>query len=159
MALSETLWDVSYDISGGRMAGRLLAVYAAVALAVAGWMAWRNTRFLLALRRGRVEALGGERLARYLELCKERGIRPVPVYWVDPLPGPCLVGVFRPYIALPLMLKEEDLLPVLTHELCHKKAGGSVVGTCTKRMLRDSLVQPAGMAGRAALPKRSGDGL
>lgn len=123
--LSETLWDISYDIIGGHMAGRLLAAYAVVALAVAGWMAWRNTRFLLALRRGRVEALGGERLARYLELCKERGIRPVPVYWVDPLPGPCLVGVFRPYIALPLMLKEEDLLPVLTHELCHKKAGDS----------------------------------
>ena len=125
MGLSETLWDVSYDISGGRMAGRLLAVYAAVALAVAGWMAWRNTRFLLALRRGRVEALGGERLTRYRELCKRRRIRPVPVYWVDPLPGPCLVGVFRPYITLPLMLKEEDLLPVLTHELCHKKAGDS----------------------------------
>ena len=125
MGLSETLWDVSYDIRGGRTARQLLAAYVAVALAVAGWMTWRNTRFLLALRRGRVEPLGGERLARYRALCKERGIRPVPVYWVDPLPGPCLVGVLRPYIALPLTLKEEDLLAVLTHELCHKKAGDS----------------------------------
>lgn len=42
-----------------------------------------------------------------------------------PVAGPCLVGVLRPYIALPLTLKEEDLLAVLTHELCHKKAGDS----------------------------------
>ena len=121
--LSEALWEVSYDIRGGRMAGRLLAAYAVAALAVAGWMTWRNARFLLALRRGRVGALEGESLTRYRELCKQRKIRPVPVYWVDPLPGACLVGVFRPYIALPLTLREEDLLPVLTHELCHKKAG------------------------------------
>ena len=121
--LSEALWEVSYDIRGGRMAGRLLAAYAVAALAVAGWMTWRNARFLLALRRGRVGALEGESLTRYRELCKQRKIRPVPVYWGDPLPGACLVGVFRPYVALPLTLREEDLLPVLTHELCHKKAG------------------------------------
>lgn len=121
--LADDLWAARTDIRNGRMAERLLAAYAAGALAVAGWMTWRNMRFLLALRRGRVEALGGERLARYRELCKRRGVRPLPVYWVDPLPSACLAGVFRPYIALPLLLKDEDFLAVLTHELCHKKAG------------------------------------
>lgn len=122
-ALSETLWHVTYDLSSGHVAKLLLVAYVSVALAVTGWMTWRNARFLLMLKRGRVEALDGERMASYHALCKQRGIRPVPVYWVDPLPGPCLVGVFRPYIALPLMLKETDFLPVLTHELCHKKSG------------------------------------
>lgn len=121
--LADDLWAARTDIRNGRMAERLLAAYAAGALAVAGWMTWRNMRFLLALRRGRVEALGGERLARYRELCKRRGVRPLPVYWVDPLPSACLVGVFRPYIALPLLLRDGDFLPALTHELCHKKAG------------------------------------
>ena len=48
-------------------------------------------------------------------------MKPVPVYFTDPLPSACLVGVFRPYIALPLTAKPQEAIQVLTHEVCHIK--------------------------------------
>ena len=57
----------------------------------------------------------------YLLVCAARGVRPVPVYFTDPLPSACLVGVFRPYIALPLTAKPNEAIQVLTHEICHLK--------------------------------------
>ena len=41
--------------------------------------------------------------------------------FIDPLPSACLVGVFRPYIALPLSASPQDAIHVLTHEICHVK--------------------------------------
>ena len=120
--LSGFLFDLYRDLSNGRMASRVLTVYAAGVLLAAGWMVWRNARFLRRLRQCRVGPLSGGDLEGYLKLCKQRRARPLPVYWVDPLPGACLVGVFRPYIALPLMVKKEDLPAVLAHEVCHQKA-------------------------------------
>ena len=48
-----------------------------------------------------------------------RGVKPIPVWFVDPLPSACLVGVLRPYIALPLTAAPQEAIHVLTHEVCH----------------------------------------
>ena len=85
------------------------------------WFAVRNARFRNALRKNRIEEISGELKEIYLQLCGERGVKPVPVYFTDPVPGACLVGAFRPYIALPLITAPQDVKNVLTHEICHLK--------------------------------------
>lgn len=109
--LSETLWHVTYDLSSGHVAKLLLVAYVSVALAVTGWMTWRNARFLLVLKRGRVEALDRRKDGELPCAVQAARDSAVPVYWVDPLPGPCLVGVFRPYIALPHGAQRDGFSP------------------------------------------------
>ena len=97
--------------------------YGTVAAGVAAWMVIANARFRRRLRKYRIASLSPEEQALYEELCKVRGIkRPLPVWRVDSLSGACLVGAFRPYIALPLSLTGNELRYALTHELCHYKA-------------------------------------
>lgn len=120
---SLALRDFGAQTSYGHTARWVLLAYSLVAALVAAGMTWQNVRFMRKLKRDRVEALSGEALEQYDALCKKRKVSPVPVYWVDPLPSACLVGVFRPYIALPLTLNRQDLTPALLHEMCHQKAG------------------------------------
>lgn len=56
-ALSETLWHVTYDLSSGHVAKLLLVAYVSVALAVTGWMTWRNARFCLCSSAGGLRRL------------------------------------------------------------------------------------------------------
>lgn len=118
-AISRFTSETSYGHTGRWV----LLAYFIVAALVLGWIAFKNVRFLRRLKRDRVGPLAGEELTRYRLLCAERKIKEVPVYWVDPLPSACLVGILHPYIALPLTLDRKELRSVLTHELCHKKAG------------------------------------
>ncbi len=113
-----TLEDAAYD---GAMAKWLMILYVAGAIAVAGWFLYRNIRFRHFLKAGRVEAISGKVEAEYQQLCQKRRIKPLPVYYTDPLPSACLVGVFRPYIALPLTSKPTETIHVLDHEICHFK--------------------------------------
>lgn len=100
-----------------------LIAYGVIAGGVLVWMAAGNARFRLRMKRGRIGPLTEEEQALYLDLCRARGIkRPLPVWRVDPLPGACLVGIIRPYIALPLTMTREEMSFALTHELCHHKA-------------------------------------
>ena len=85
------------------------------------WFGFSNIRFRKKLRAGRIEEISGGLKEMYLNMCKERKVRPVPVYFTDPVPGACLVGVFRPYIVLPVITAPEDVKNVLTHEICHLK--------------------------------------
>ena len=85
------------------------------------WFVFSNIRFRKKLRAGRIEEISGGLKEMYLNMCKERKVRPVPVYFTDPVPGACLVGVFRPYIVLPVITAPEDVKNVLTHEICHLK--------------------------------------
>ncbi len=94
------------------LAGVLLAVI---------WFLVSNIRFRRRLRAGRIEEISGDLLERYRAVCASRGVRPVSVWFTDPLPSACLVGVFRPYIALPLSASPQDAVHVLTHEVCHLK--------------------------------------
>ena len=116
--------DISAYTSYGWTGKWFLFAYLAADGLVLCYMAFQNVRFRRRLKRGRVSALEGDELKAYQELCKQRNIkRPLPVYYVDPLPSACLVGVLRPYIALPLELKPEERAQALAHELCHHKAG------------------------------------
>lgn len=90
-------------------------------LLVIAWFLFCNIRFRMRLRADRIEPITGELKDQFDELCRQRKIRPVPVYFTDPLPSACLVGVFRPYIALPLSAAPQDVIHVLTHEICHVK--------------------------------------
>ena len=85
------------------------------------WFAFSNIRFRRNLRKNRIEEISGDLKERYLNLCMARKVKPVPVYFTDPVPGACLVGVFRPYIVLPMITAPQDALNVLAHEICHLK--------------------------------------
>lgn len=111
------------ETSYGHTARWMAWGYAAAAFGVLGWMIVQNRIFRKRLRRDRVEALTGREQALYQRLCSEHGVKPIPVYWVDPLPSACLAGAFKPCIALPLTLDRSELEQVLNHEICHFKAG------------------------------------
>ena len=85
------------------------------------WFIYKNVKFRKTLRNNRIEEISGELKDLYLQLCKERKVKPVSVYFTDPVPGACLVGVFKPYIVLPLIIAPHDVKNVLTHEVCHLK--------------------------------------
>ncbi|MCQ2454000.1 MAG: M56 family metallopeptidase [Clostridia bacterium] len=109
------------SIDYGTAGTRLMQLYFIGAALVLGWFIFSNVRFRLKLRAGQIEPISGKLLAQYEALCKERGVKPVPVIFTDPLPSACLVGVLRPYIALPLTASPADAIHVLTHEVCHLK--------------------------------------
>ena len=106
----------------------LAKVWLIGALLVLLWFLISNLSFRLRLRADRIAPIDGELLDQYRELCRRRGIRPVPVIFTDPLPSACLVGVFRPWIALPLSASPQDAIHVLTHEICHVKNGDHLWG-------------------------------
>ena len=85
------------------------------------WFAFSNIRFRRNLRKNRIEEISGDLKEMYLNLCRARKVKAVPVYFTDPVPGACLVGVFRPYIVLPVITAPQDVMNVLTHEICHLK--------------------------------------
>ena len=99
----------------------LAKVWLAGVLLIVAWFLFSNIRFRLRLRADRIDRISGELLEQYEALCRRRHIKPVPVYFTDPLPSACLVGVFRSYIALPLSASPQDVIHVLTHEICHIK--------------------------------------
>ncbi len=131
--LARTLWDTNHIPLGNKVEElatgieyafvpiTLAYVYVFGVAAVLLWFAFSNVRFRRYLRSGRIEEISGKLKEQYEAMCAERKVRPVPVYFTDPLPSACLVGVFRPYIALPLTAKPQEAIQVLTHEVCHIK--------------------------------------
>ena len=116
------------ETSYGHTARWLLLAYGIAAMLVVGGMVWQNARFMRRNRLNRVHALEGAEAEIYRSLCRTHKVKPVPVYWVDPLPSACVIGVFRPWIALPLILQRSELAQVLAHEICHLKGGDPVRG-------------------------------
>ena len=116
------------DMESARLPITLAKIYALGVIAVLAWSALCNIRFRLKLRTGRIEPITGKLLEQYNDLCAKRGVKPVPVYFTDPLPSACLVGVIKPCIALPLTAAPQDVIHVLTHEVCHMKNGDHLWG-------------------------------
>ena len=110
--------DSTFD---GSLSERLIQLYCIGALVVLAWFAFSNLRFRYRMRADRIEPISGQLLEQYQQLCKTRKVKPVPVYFTDPMPCACLIGVFRPYIALPLTVAPQEAMQVLTHEICHLK--------------------------------------
>lgn len=120
--------DLERGLYNGRVPYALMWGYAIGAGCVAAWFVIQNVRFRHMLKAGRVEPISGEVENAYHELCKQKGIKPLPVYYTDPLPSACLVGVVKPYIALPLTSKPHETIQVLTHEICHYKGWDHIWG-------------------------------
>ena len=118
----QAAYRLSGDMDNGRLAKRVMLGYGLGMLAVAGWFAVVNIRFQRNLKRNRVCPLEGCLKQYYDDLCGKYGVKPLPVYFVDPLSSACLVGGFRPFIALPLAASESQAKQMLSHELCHYKA-------------------------------------
>ncbi len=117
---SESLDRLVDDSYNGMLSIRLIHLYAAGVLAVSGWFVLSNARFRQKMRALRVGPYGDREA--YEALCQRMKVKPVPVYYADPIPSACLVGVVRPYILLPLTAKPQESELVLMHELCHLKA-------------------------------------
>ena len=123
-SVEESLFELRDDVGNGMLSIRLMKMYLAGAGLSICWFVLSNWKFQKQLRADRIEPITGKVLAQYEALCKEMGIKkPVPVYFVDPLPSACLVGCFKPHVALPLTAKPQEIENVLRHELCHYKAG------------------------------------
>ncbi|HPF88091.1 MAG TPA: M56 family metallopeptidase [Candidatus Limiplasma sp.] len=105
----------------GTLSKQLMRVYLYGAGVVALIFGIANVRFRRKLKVNRIERISGKLQEQYLEVCKQRKVKAIPVWFVDPLPSACLVGVFRPYIALPLTAAPQEAVHVLTHEVCHYK--------------------------------------
>ena len=120
------LTNMANGLTFGSLAKKVMLVYAAGMLGVAAWFIIVNVRYQRALRKNRIEPLDGELKAYYEQLCEKYGVKPIPVYFVDPLSSACLVGGVKPYIALPLAATENQARQMLAHELCHYKAGDNL---------------------------------
>ncbi|AGL00762.1 M56 family metallopeptidase [Desulfoscipio gibsoniae] len=93
------------------------------ALAVFVYMLILNRVFQRRLRQSAIE-LSFDQIPFYRDLCRQVGIKtPLPVVISHHLTSPCLVGLFRSYIAITPEAKTDRtiLRHVLLHELCHFK--------------------------------------
>ena len=116
-------YQLTWEVENASLSISLAKIYAVGVIVILVWTLYCNARFRLRLRADRIDPIYGRLREQYEALCAKRHIKPVPVYFVDPLPSACLVGVLRPYIALPLTASPQDAIHVLTHEVCHIKNG------------------------------------
>lgn len=120
-AIATGLDAIREDVYYGSLSLYLMEGYLIGVGVVLGWFIVSNLRFRHKLKADRIEQITGKLADQYGALCQEIGITPIPVYFTDPLPSACLVGVFRPYIALPLTAAPQEAIQVLRHEVCHLK--------------------------------------
>ncbi len=118
-SLTEPTFSLFTGMGNASVAILLMKVYLVGAGLVVLWFVLSNIRFRRKLRAGRIEPISGALLDKYNALCQARHVKPIPVYFTDPLPSACLVGVFKPYIALPLTASPADAPQMLLHEICH----------------------------------------
>lgn len=107
------------DTYNGLVSLRLMQIYVLGIGVILCWFLISNLRFRRRLKADRIEPISGRLLEQYQAMCAQRGVKPIPVYFTDPLPSACLVGIIDPYIALPLTAPPQEVIQVLTHEICH----------------------------------------
>lgn len=117
--LAENLDHLVDSIYNGMLSIHLMKIYLLGFVLVVVWFLLSNLRFRHRLHADRIEPISGKLLEEYQDLCAQRGVKPIPVWFVDPLPSACLVGVLKPYIALPLTAAPQEAVQVLQHEICH----------------------------------------
>lgn len=120
-AVAGTIRSAYMGMWNGDFPQLLMWVYLAMLVLIVLWFVYSNVRFLAGLKKSRVDVLSDEMKGQYHALCAKLKVKPLPVYLCDPLPGACLAGGIKPFIALPLTIKKEDMLLTLEHELCHYK--------------------------------------
>ncbi|MEA5016863.1 MAG: M56 family metallopeptidase [Candidatus Limiplasma sp.] len=119
-SIAQFVSDISAYTSYGWTGKWFLFAYLAVGGLILCGMTIQNIRFRRRLKKHRRGMLSGEAAEKYTAQCAAYKVKPLPVHLVQGLPGPCLVGVLNPYIALPAT--EADPSLALARELCHYKA-------------------------------------
>ena len=117
--LYQSAASIENGLFRGTLSALLMKIYIWGAGAVLVYFGVSNLRYRRKMKTNRIELISGKLQEQYLEVCKARNVKPIPVWFSDPLPSACLVGVLRPYIALPLTAAPQEAIHVLTHELCH----------------------------------------
>ena len=88
----EILQKLGFANSYGWTGKWFLIGYGAAGLGVAAWMAAGNASFRRRLKKSRAGSLSPAMEETYRALCSRVGVKPLPVYLADPLPGACLVS-------------------------------------------------------------------
>lgn len=126
--IQQAAMNLHQGMSNASLPITLSKIYLAGVILVILWFVFVNLRFRRQLKANRIEALSGKLQDDYQALCRQLKVKPLPVYLVDPLPSACLVGSFRPFIALPLTVSPKDALHVLRHELGHYQNRDHITG-------------------------------
>lgn len=113
---------INRNIQTGQSGKWFLLIWLTVALLVGLWLFLRQRRFFDRIRKNRVTDLAEDDKPMYQSLCERYKVKPVPVFYTDRLTFACSVGIWRPFIALPLTVPKAHLPMLLSHQLCHLKA-------------------------------------
>ena len=119
--LSAIMREIASYTSYGWLGKTYMLIYLIIAGGIGAFYALRHIHFLQKMKRNIVSDLEGHQLKIYRQLCHSLHVKEIPVYYVDPLSTPCLIGVFKPFIAMPLTLSQDAFGESLIHELMHYK--------------------------------------
>ncbi len=114
---------ISQETRSGRAGKWLLVCYAAVGSGVGVALVLKSSRRKSRILRNRTGMPDEALLERYHALCSQYKCKPVPVYLVQYLKAPCIVGRIKPFIAIPEDSQPTHIPHMLAHEICHVKAG------------------------------------
>lgn len=117
------LSHIGNETRSGRAGKWLLVGYAAVGAGVGVALVFRSSRRKSRILRNRTGVPDEALMTRYQELCQQYRLKPVPVYLVQYLTAPCIVGRVKPFIAIPETSQAAHIPHMLAHEICHLKAG------------------------------------
>ena len=151
--LPNALSDVAAYTEYGWLGKWAFFAYVAGVGCVAVYMLCRNLLFRRRLRRSRAGALEGDALRAYHLLCDELGLMPPTVIQHAGVPDAMLVGVFRPYVALPAACADPTADPALRRALAqartHANAWALVRDVCCALFWFHPLVWVAAYCSRA----------
>ena len=111
------------ETRNGRTGKWLLVGYAAIGAGIGVALVLKSSRRKSRILRNRTGQPDEALLARYHDLCQQYKLKPVPVYLVQYLSAPCIVGRLKPFIAIPENSQPTHIPHMLAHEICHLKAG------------------------------------
>ena len=120
---TDALTHLSNETRSGRAGKWLLAGYAIIGAGTGMWLVYRSEKRKNRILRNRTGVPDEATNAVYLELCARYHFKPVPVYLVQSLAAPCIVGRLRPFIAIPEASAPAHVPHMLAHAVCHLKAG------------------------------------
>lgn len=120
---AQALTHLGQETRSGRAGKWLLVGYAAICAATGVVLVYRSGRRRSRILRNRTGVPDSSLNARYLELCSRYKCKPMPVYLVQYLHAPCIVGRLKPFIAIPENASPAHIPHMLAHGLCHLKAG------------------------------------
>ena len=124
LAVYEDEQDITFPLEKSNVFQPLFSLWLVGVCTVFGYMVVLNMVFASRLWRKTSIKVVHSQIPFYRDLCQQVGVKGIlPVVMSYQIPSPCLVGLFRPYIALtPESVRDTTMLKhVLLHELNHFK--------------------------------------